>query len=277
MSEQTPTPERPTKEPQRFYTRFTDTGFLHVGTFTGITLDGKRRYFMWQSGAWGEIDLDLFEHYRDDDDTHFAESTRRDIEQLHPGAVDSIPQHLHIAGDRQDSETDDGEDEDDGEDDDMLMTEVDAMVQHGIAVGIATIAHRGQLDKLGYDYIDHPARVAESFDWLNEPVEHCTAWLHDVIEDTDVSAADLLKAGMLPEIVTAVELMTRRADVADADYYDRIRQNPAALAVKLADITDNLADWRFRKLDYDTQVRLSNKYFHARQLLQPATDETENS
>ena len=157
------------------------------------------------------------------------------------------------------------------------MTEVDAMVQHGIAVGIATIAHRGQLDKLGYDYIDHPARVAESFDWLNEPVEHCTAWLHDVIEDTDVSAADLLKAGMLPEIVTAVELMTRRADVADADYYDRIRQNSAALAVKLADINDNLADWRFRKLDYDTQVRLSNKYFHARQLLQPATDETENS
>ena len=82
---------------------------------------------------------------------------------------------------------------------------------------------------------------------------------------------------MLPEIVTAVELMTRRADVADADYYDRIRQNSAALAVKLADINDNLADWRFRKLDYDTQVRLSNKYFHARQLLQPATDETENS
>jgi (p)ppGpp synthase/HD superfamily hydrolase len=109
-----------------------------------------------------------------------------------------------------------------------LMPEVDALVQHGIAVGIATIAHRGQLDKLGDDYVDHPARVAENFDWLNEPVEHCTAWLHDVIEDTDISASDLLKAGMLPEIVAAVELLTRRADVADADYYDRIRQHPAA-------------------------------------------------
>ncbi|MEL0625445.1 hypothetical protein V6245_00655 [Salinibacterium amurskyense] len=271
MSEPTPTRERPIPERQRFYTRFTDTGFLHIGTFTGITLDGERRYFMWQSGAWSEIDLDLFEHYRDDDDTHFAETSRSDIEQLHPGAVDNIPRHLHVARDEQVSGADNNEE------DDMLMTEVDAMVQHGIAVGIATIAHRGQLDKLGYDYIDHPARVAESFDWLNEPVEHCTAWLHDVIEDTDVSASDLLKAGMLPEIVTAVELMTRRTDVADADYYDRIRQNPAALAVKLADINDNLADWRFRKLDYDTQVRLSNKYFHARQLLQPATDETENS
>jgi (p)ppGpp synthase/HD superfamily hydrolase len=157
-----------------------------------------------------------------------------------------------------------------------LMPEVDALVQHGIAVGIATIAHRGQLDKLGDDYVDHPARVAENFDWLNEPVEHCTAWLHDVIEDTDISASDLLKAGMLPEIVAAVELLTRRADVADADYYDRIRQHPAALAVKLADINDNLADWRFRKLDHDTQVRLSNKYFQAQQLLQPTSDEIEN-
>ncbi|GHD81906.1 hypothetical protein CLV85_0143 [Salinibacterium amurskyense] len=295
MNELNTTPERPTIEPQRFYTRFTDTGFLHVGTFTGITLNGERRYFMWQTDAWKEIYLSGFEYYRDDDDTHFAESSRVDVQQLSPGAVETEPgggsfldayfghdlddpinqQGRTKKADELEAHISDADNED--EEDDMLMTEVDAMVQHGIAVGIATIAHRGQLDKLGYDYIDHPARVAESFDWLNEPVEHCTAWLHDVIEDTDISASDLLKAGMLPEIVTAVELMTRRTDVANADYYDRIRQNPAALAVKLADINDNLADWRFRKLDYDTQVRLSNKYFHARQLLQPATDETENS
>jgi hypothetical protein len=295
MNELNATPERALNEPQRFYTRFTDAGFLHVGTFTAITLDGVRRYFMWQTDEWDEIDLEMLQHYRDDDDSHFAETSPSDIEKLNPGAVESVPRHVRTYAEFNDAMLDSyfGRDPDDpinqqwrttkqgepAEDDteEDLMTEVDAMVQHGIAVGIATIAHRGQLDKLGYDYIDHPARVAENFDWLNEPVEHCTAWLHDVIEDTDISASDLLKAGMLPEIVTAVKLMTRRADVADADYYDRIRQNPAALAVKLADINDNLADWRFRKLDYDTQVRLSNKYFHARQLLQPTPDETENS
>ncbi|CAO1648938.1 HD domain-containing protein [Salinibacterium sp. NYA9b] len=298
MNELNTTPERPTTEPQRFYTRFTDTGFLHVGTFTGITLNGERRYFMWQTDQWKEIYISGFEDYRDDGDTHFAETSRADIQQLNPGAVETEPGggsflDAYFGHDPDDpinqqwrttEQAEPAEDEsyaddteEDEDEDDMLMTEVDAMVQHGIAVGIATIAHRGQLDKLGYDYIDHPARVAENFDWLNEPVEHCTAWLHDVIEDTDISASDLLKAGMLPEIVTAVELLTRRADVADADYYGRIRQNPAALAVKLADINDNLADWRFRKLDYDTQVRLSNKYFQARQLLQPTPDETENS
>jgi (p)ppGpp synthase/HD superfamily hydrolase len=149
-----------------------------------------------------------------------------------------------------------------------LMTEVDATVQHGRASAIASIAHRGQTDKLGHDYIDHPARVAETFNWLDHPAEHCAAWLHDVIEDSDVTAADLRNAGILPEIVEAVELLTRRADVADDVYYERIRQHPVARAVKLADIADNLADWRFRKLDHETQERLPQKYFRARQLLE---------
>jgi hypothetical protein len=253
---------------QRYYTQATDTGFHIVGTFTAITIDEVRRYFSWADDHWDEIGQAMFLYYRDHDDTHFMETDAATIEQISSQALELTPTRTVDA---------DADDEEDEDEDDMLMTEVDAMVQHGIAVGIATIAHRGQLDKLGYDYIDHPARVAENFDWLNEPVEHCTAWLHDVIEDTDISASDLLKAGMLPEIVAAVDLLTRRADVADADYYERIRQHPVALAVKLADIDDNSAEWRTRKLDYDTQVRLSNKYYQARQLLQPTPGETENS
>lgn len=259
---------------QRFYTRFTDTGFLHVGTYTAITLDGARRYFMWRSGAWDELSLSSFLHYRDGDDTNFSETDRDDIEKLSPGAVGSEPVHVPDAEEAE-AEAAAGEDEDDDEEDDEAdqMSEVDAMVQHGRASAIASLAHRGQTDKLGYDYIDHPARVAANFDWLEQPVEHCVAWLHDVIEDSDVTASDLLNAGMLPDIVEAVELLTRRAGVPDDDYYARIRQHPVALAVKLTDIDDNLAEWRFRKLDYDTQVKLSNKYFHARQLLTRDTSE----
>lgn len=284
---------------QRFYTRFTDTGFLHVGTYTAITLDGARRYFMWRSGAWDELSLSSFLHYRDGDDTNFSETDRDDIEKLSPGAVESEPVHAvtreefndmmldsyfgrdpddemyqqnkPAGGDRVADDTD--LDDSDADDEDDLMTEVDATSQHGRASAIASLAHRGQTDKLGYDYIDHPARVAANFDWLEQPVEHCVAWLHDVIEDSGVTASDLLNAGMLPDIVEAVELLTRRADVPDDDYYARIRQHPVALAVKLTDIDDNLAEWRFRKLDYDTQVKLSNKYFHARQLLTRDTSE----
>ena len=286
---------------QRFYTRFTDTGFLHVGTYTAITLDGIRRYFMWAVTGWSEIGLDMFVYYRDDDDTHFAETSRDDLDELAPGAVAAAavrataPAPVDELGDFRDrflelgtddpmyagwraamaaeassaDEKDEDEDGDDEEGDEVdFMTELDAIVQHGRASAIASIAHRTQVDKLGYDYIDHSARVAESFDWLDEPVAHCAAWLHDVVEDSDITAKDLLAAGMLPEIVEVVELLTRRDDVPDAEYYERIRQNPIARAVKLADIADNEAEWRFRKLDFETQARLSQRYFKARRLLE---------
>jgi (p)ppGpp synthase/HD superfamily hydrolase len=67
----------------------------------------------------------------------------------------------------------------------------------------------------------------------------CVALLHDVIEDTDVSADDLRQAGMGEEVVTAVELLTRDRSEPRADYIARIKENPLARAVKLADLRHN--------------------------------------
>lgn len=153
------------------------------------------------------------------------------------------------------------------------MTEVDAMVQHGMAAALASIAHRGQVDKIGAAYIDHPARVAERFDWLGEPVHHCAAWLHDVVEDSDITEQDLLDAGILPETVDVVALLTRRSDVSDGDYYARINANPIARAVKLADIADNCAAWRVRRLEPELQASLAQKHAAARVLLAVAPGE----
>ena len=139
--------------------------------------------------------------------------------------------------------------------------------QTGRAEAIASIAHRGQVDKLGQPYIEHPRRVAAAF----EPgtIEHCAAWLHDVIEDTDVTANDLRAAGVTPQIVDVVELLTRRPDVPSELYYERIRLSPSAKAVKLADIADNTAPWRVAGLDVATQERLAEKYRKARTALNP--------
>ncbi|MCC6270433.1 MAG: hypothetical protein IT190_04080 [Microbacteriaceae bacterium] len=259
---------------QRYYTTCSDTGFVIVGVFTALTIDGIRRYFRWGSDGWYEIGQDGFLRARDHEDTHFAETETETIEQVVPDALKAKPVREVELNAVEFFEVDLEAD------DDILISEVDAIVQHGKASAIAYLAHRGQKDKLGYDYIDHPARVAANFDWLTQPFEHCAAWLHDVIEDSDVTISDLRLAGILPEIVQAVFVLTRpgggnHGDDDDDDsgdsneevYYQRIRWNPIALAVKLADIDDNQAEWRVRKLDYDTQVRLSNKYFRARQLL----------
>jgi (p)ppGpp synthase/HD superfamily hydrolase len=136
--------------------------------------------------------------------------------------------------------------------------------QPALADEIATRAHAGVLDKIGEPYIQHPRRVAASFDPITQPVEHCAGLLHDVIEDTDLTADDLLAAGVDPAVVDVVVLMTRREDVADETYYAGIRQHPAALAVKLADIDDNTAPWRVEQLPADKRQRLAEKYRKAR-------------
>jgi hypothetical protein len=145
--------------------------------------------------------------------------------------------------------------------------DVDAAAQVALAKGIAFAAHRGQLDQIGAEYIDHPGRVAERFDPLTEPVLVAAAWLHDVLEDTAVTAQNLLEAGVQPEVVEVVQLLTRTPDVADDEYYARIGRHPLARRVKLADLDDNTAPWRVRRLEFDVQVRLAEKYRHAREVL----------
>lgn len=139
--------------------------------------------------------------------------------------------------------------------------------QVAAARSIATIAHRGQTDQSGADYIGHPARVAAR---LRDPLQVAAAWLHDTIEDCGISGADLLAAGIDPAVVTAVELLTRTDDVASDDYYRAIRGNAIALAVKLADIADNTDPRRvevLRQRDPDKAARLALRYRHARAIL----------
>jgi (p)ppGpp synthase/HD superfamily hydrolase len=134
------------------------------------------------------------------------------------------------------------------------------------AQAIAVIAHRGQKDKLGVDYIDHPAAVALQFEPVEQTLEYCAAWLHDVLEDTDILADDLLLAGIYPEVIEVVELLTRREGDGD-DYYRRIATNEAAANVKVADITHNTNPARVAQLEPATRDRLRAKYEHALELL----------
>ncbi len=131
------------------------------------------------------------------------------------------------------------------------------------AQAIAVIAHRGQKDKPGIDYIDHPLAVATHFDPLEDSLECCASWLHDVLEDTDITADDLEIAGIHPEVIHVVELLTRREGEGVDEYYWHISQNEAARAVKWADLLHNTEPSRLGALDEATQARLRAKYEHA--------------
>ena len=143
----------------------------------------------------------------------------------------------------------------------------DAGIQVALARATATLAHKGQTDKAGAPYVTHAARVASRFDPMNQPVEHCAGWLHDVIEDTEIAADDLRAAGVHPDVLTVVLLLTRRPGVSSSDYYRGIITNPAAVTVKAADIDDNTSPSRTRHLDEPTRDRLAAKYDTARRSL----------
>ena len=135
---------------------------------------------------------------------------------------------------------------------------------------IATRAHRGQTDKTGADYIDHPRRVAERVRQYaaadQQEAAQVVAWLHDVVEDTGVTLDDL-REDFPANVVAGVDAMTRRPGEDGDDYYRRVAAPPLARAVKQAGLDDNTDPARTALLDEDTRGRLARKYAHAREVL----------
>jgi len=125
------------------------------------------------------------------------------------------------------------------------------------AIQVARRAHEGQLDKSGRPYIGHPLRVMGS---LRDEHERMAAVLHDVVEDTTVTLADLKAAGCPEEVLAAVAAISKQPDEDQATYLARVAANPIARAVKRADIADNMSPDRLSRLDPATRERLQAKY-----------------
>lgn len=113
-------------------------------------------------------------------------------------------------------------------------------IEHWIqrAMEIATFAHKEQKRTDGSPYINHPIRVADAVEARLKPI----AWLHDVVEDTEITLLDLKTMGFPSYIIEAVDLLTHRKGEPNLSYWGKIKANPDALAVKLADINDNVND-----------------------------------
>jgi (p)ppGpp synthase/HD superfamily hydrolase len=104
------------------------------------------------------------------------------------------------------------------------------------ALQIASCAHKNQKRRNGEAYINHPLRVMAK---MTTEAEKCVAILHDVVEDTHVTLDDL-RVFFTPEIVEAVDLMTRKDDSSYFGYIGSIKNNPLARVVKIADLEDNM-------------------------------------
>jgi len=133
-----------------------------------------------------------------------------------------------------------------------------------LAMEIALTAHHGQDDKAGLPYIRHPMAVMEMVDTVEEKI---VALLHDTIEDTDVTAKYLEAMDFPSHIVDAVVAISKVKGEKNEDYCKRVRQNPLALRVKLADIRHNMCPDRLFHFRPEVVARLSEKYRRAWNIL----------
>lgn len=104
------------------------------------------------------------------------------------------------------------------------------------ALEIAKKAHKGQVDKAGIDYIQHPLFVASL---VKTEEQKATALLHDVIEDSEITKEDLIHAGIPTNVVKAVDTLTKTRGETYVDYLAKVKSNDLARVVKLADLQHN--------------------------------------
>jgi (p)ppGpp synthase/HD superfamily hydrolase len=117
-------------------------------------------------------------------------------------------------------------------------------------------AHKNQVDKSGMPYVFHPFHVAEQ---MKDEVTTIVALLHDVVEDTDYTLDDIAAMGFGQDVVEALTLMTHDKSVTYLVYVAKIKDNPVARAVKLADLAHNSDPTRLDVIDEKAKERL-DKY-----------------
>ena len=137
-----------------------------------------------------------------------------------------------------------------------------------IALKLCFEAHKDQIDKSGMPYVFHPFHLAEQMVDENTTI---VALLHDVIEDTEYTLDDLRKFGFAEDVLSAISLMTHADDVPYMEYVVKIKTNPIAKAVKLADLKHNSDMSRLDRITQTDEER-AKKYKQAIELLENSNE-----
>ncbi|MBU0458468.1 GTP pyrophosphokinase [Patescibacteria group bacterium] len=136
------------------------------------------------------------------------------------------------------------------------------------AISIALAAHAGQVDKAGVSYILHPLRIMQKM-----PTDELMiiAILHDVVEDSTITFDYLRHEGFSDMIISALDAMTKRDGENYEDFIQRVKMNPNARSVKIADIEDNMNTSRIEHPTQKDYERIE-KYKKALQMLNTSSE-----
>lgn len=163
------------------------------------------------------------------------------------------------------------------------------------AMQIAMAVLSDKLDKSGMTTFWHSLRVANSMKgWHLQTI----ALLHDCLEDgknlkpeilaligvpdwlveqdgRDLTLRKLQFLGITdPDVLASIEAITKKNRESYCDYLKRVKLNPDARLVKLADIDDNMTVERLSYLSDGKAVKMSRKYWSAMRYLRDIDDDS---
>lgn len=145
----------------------------------------------------------------------------------------------------------------------------------GIDEALALVAKhfRGMTDKDGEPYVMHCLRVMMG---CRESDAQLVGLMHDLVEDTSVTLADLRSQGFTDEVVAAVDLVTHKSGDSYAEYVVSIKSNPLAREAKLSDLRDNSSINRvlYREPVRERDLLRMQRYVLSYQYLSDRLDET---
>lgn len=123
---------------------------------------------------------------------------------------------------------------------------------------LTTTKFAGKFDKGGSPYILHCLKVMYYLKSEDEELL-CIGLGHDLVEDTDVTYAELREKGFTERIIAGIRAMTRVPGETNDEYMVRIKDNSDAIRVKLADLRHN-SDIRRLKGVTEKDIKRIEKY-----------------
>ena len=152
------------------------------------------------------------------------------------------------------------------------MTAMHRGVQLSKMLMLAVTRHNGQFDKGGKPYILHPLKVMHYLKSDDEELQ-CIALGHDIVEDCFKSVEEgmqyLYMQGFSNRILRGIEAMTKLPGEDFEAYKARVKSNPDAVLVKMADLRHNTDIRRLKGIlekDFNRMRRYHEFYMELKEL-----------